>query len=98
VEVEFVKLDRAIVNAAATESGSRAVMMAVAAYARQTGAMVIAEGIEDGDTLEFLQRLDERAGQGECIIQGGQGYGLGRPAEAIDPAPHMPARAFPLAA
>ncbi len=98
VEVEFVKLDRAIVNAAATESGSRAVMMAVAAYARQTGALVIAEGIEDGDTLEFLQQLDERAGQGESIIQGGQGYGLGRPAEAIDPAPQMPAQDIPLAA
>ena len=98
VEVEFVKLDRAIVNAAPTESGSRAVMMAVAAYARQTGALVIAEGIEDGETLEFLQTLDERATHGDSIIQGGQGYGLGRPATEIDPAPQMPARDLPLAA
>jgi diguanylate cyclase (GGDEF)-like protein len=79
VKVEFVKLDRAVVAAAATDRGARAVLMAIAAYARQTGAFVIAEGIEDDETLAFLRSIDERELVGDAVIQGGQGYGLGRP-------------------
>jgi hypothetical protein len=44
---------------------------------RQTGAFVIAEGIEDGDTLQFLRGIDERELSSHTIIQGGQGFGLG---------------------
>jgi diguanylate cyclase (GGDEF)-like protein len=86
VKVEFVKLDRSIVTAASTDPAARGVLMAISTFARQTGAFVIAEGIEDQETLEFLQALDDRAVQGEIVIQGGQGYGLGRPARAIDAA------------
>ena len=85
VEVEFVKLDRTIVTAAPTDPAARAVLMAISTFARQTGALVIAEGIEDRETLDFLQGLDDRASEGETIIQGGQGYGLGRPAATINP-------------
>ena len=42
----------------------------------QTDAFVIAEGIEDDETLEFLLGIDEL---GAALIQGGQGYGLGHP-------------------
>ncbi len=49
IQAEFVKLDRSIITAAATESSARAVLMAMATFARQTGAFVIAEGIEDED-------------------------------------------------
>ena len=59
VKAEFVKLDRSIVAAAATDPGARAMLMAVATYARQTDAFVIAEGIEDDETLEFLHGIDE---------------------------------------
>jgi diguanylate cyclase (GGDEF)-like protein len=76
IDAEFVKLDRSIVVAAPTEPGARAVLMAIATYARQTGAFVIAEGIEDADTLEFLRGLGR---PGSPIIQGGQGVYLGRP-------------------
>jgi diguanylate cyclase (GGDEF)-like protein len=79
VDAEFVKLDRSIVLAAPTEPGARGVLMAMATFARQTGAFVIAEGIEDEETLEFLRGLDDRDLTGEAIIQGGQGFGLGRP-------------------
>jgi diguanylate cyclase (GGDEF)-like protein len=79
VDVDFVKLDRSIVAAAATESGARAVLMAIAAYARQTGAFVIAEGIEDEETLVFLQSIGEAELRADAVIGGGQGYGLGRP-------------------
>jgi EAL domain-containing protein (putative c-di-GMP-specific phosphodiesterase class I) len=59
-------------------------LMAIATYARQTGALVIAEGIEDDETLEFLRGIDEL---GDLVIQGGQGYGLGRPAATIEAMP-----------
>jgi diguanylate cyclase (GGDEF)-like protein len=79
IKAEFVKLDRSIVTAAATEPGARAVLMAMATFARQTGALVIAEGIEDEDTLWFLRTLDEQEFDSEPVVQGGQGFGLGRP-------------------
>jgi diguanylate cyclase (GGDEF)-like protein len=91
VKVEFVKLDRSIVSASPTDPGARAVLMAIATYARQTGAFVIAEGIEDDETLEFLHRIDERELHGEAVIQGGQGYGLGRPLPDIHHVPISPA-------
>jgi EAL domain-containing protein (putative c-di-GMP-specific phosphodiesterase class I) len=83
IAAEFVKLDRSIVAAAPTEPGARAVLMAMATFARQTGAFVIAEGIEDVDTLEFLRDIDERDLLPTTIIQGGQGFGLGRPSVQI---------------
>ena len=77
---EFVKIDRSVVAAAPTEPGARAVLMAMAAFARQTGAFVIAEGIEDQDMLRFLRSIDVRQLTGETVIQGGQGFELGSPA------------------
>ncbi len=83
IDAEFVKLDRSIVAAAPTEPGARAVLMAMATFARQTGAFVIAEGIEDGETLAFLRGLDESDLAMERIVQGGQGFGLGYPAREL---------------
>jgi diguanylate cyclase (GGDEF)-like protein len=76
---EFVKLDRSIVAAAPTDPNARGVLMAMATFARQTGAFVIAEGIEDDDTLQFLRNVDDSDLQLDTIIGGGQGYQLGRP-------------------
>ena len=87
IEAEFVKIDRSIVVAAATEPGARAVLMAMATFARQTGAFVIAEGVEDEDTLRFLHTIDDRTLESDPIIQGGQGYGLGRPSPRITSQP-----------
>ena len=80
VNADFVKIDRSVVLAAPTDRSARAVLMAMATYARQTGSYVIAEGIEDQETLDFLGSIDDRDVRLEQIIQGGQGYGLGRPA------------------
>jgi diguanylate cyclase (GGDEF)-like protein len=79
VDAEYVKLDRSIVSAAATEPNARAVLMAMATFARQTGAFVIAEGIEDEETLEFLRGIEEVEYERGTVIQGGQGFRLGRP-------------------
>jgi hypothetical protein len=51
---------------------------------------VIAEGIEDEDTLQFLRAINEEHElASEAIIQGGQGFGLGRPSHEL--APESPA-------
>ncbi len=83
VDAEFVKLDQSIVAAAATEPNARAVLMAMATFASQTGAFVIAEGVEDEETLAFLRRVDEPVQRAESLIQGAQGFGLGRPSPAM---------------
>jgi hypothetical protein len=75
----FVRIDRGIVAGAPSEPNARAVLLAMATFARQTGAFVIAEGIEDGELLGYVRTIDRLAGDGAAIIQGGQGYGLGRP-------------------
>jgi diguanylate cyclase (GGDEF)-like protein len=79
VGAEYVKIDQSIVAAAATEPNARAVLMAMATFARQTGAFVIAEGIEDEETLEFLRSVEALDARPGAIIQGGQGFELGRP-------------------
>ncbi len=79
IGAEYVKLDQSIVVAASTEPNARAVLMAMATFARQTGAFVIAEGIEDKETLEFLHSMEALDAQPGAIIQGGQGFELGRP-------------------
>ena len=84
IGAEYVKLDQSIVVAAATEPNARAVLMAMATFARQTGAFVIAEGIEDEETLEFLRGVEALDAQPGTIIQGGQGFELGYPS------PQMP--------
>jgi diguanylate cyclase (GGDEF)-like protein len=86
IGAEYVKLDQSIVAAAATEPNARAVLMAMATFARQTGSFVIAEGIEDPETLEFLRGVEALDARPGTIIQGGQGFELGYPS------PKMPTR------
>jgi len=101
VGADFVKIDRSIVSAATIERNARAVLMAMATYARQTGSFVIAEGIEDQETLDFLGEIEDWDLRPDRIIQGGQGYGLGRPGPHLASEPpgllphavlHLPAR------
>jgi len=80
VGAEFVKIDGSIVSAAATEPNARAVLLAMATFAHQTGSFVIAEGIEDAETVEFLRHVHEHAAHTGQIIRGGQGFALGVPA------------------
>jgi diguanylate cyclase (GGDEF)-like protein len=83
VQFDFVKIDRGIVNAAQTETRARGVFFALASYAHQTGAQVIAEGIEDEQTLAFVQGAAKTALTTPVSVQAAQGYHLGRPTETI---------------
>jgi diguanylate cyclase (GGDEF)-like protein len=92
VNAEYVKLDPSIVIAAPTDPSARAVLMAMATFARQTGAFVIAEGIEDEETLHFLRAIDDHDLHVDTIIQGGQGGELGLPSGEIPPDVPTPLR------
>jgi EAL domain-containing protein (putative c-di-GMP-specific phosphodiesterase class I) len=88
VRPDFVKIDRTVVVEARHDAGARAVLAAITAFAAQTGAYVIAEGIEDDEVLDLVRDADGTMGHRAPRIDGGQGYRLGRPA------PVMPERAL----
>jgi EAL domain-containing protein (putative c-di-GMP-specific phosphodiesterase class I) len=67
---EFVKIASSFTQRV-DQVGPRATILAALAFARESGAAVIAEGIEDQRTLELLIELG---------VEYGQGYHLGRPA------------------
>ena len=94
VGADYVKIDQAIVAAAATEPNARAVLLAMATFARQTEAFVIAEGIEDEETLSFLRGVKAVELVPGSIIQGGQGFQLGYPSVAM-PEVEAPAAVAP---
>ena len=78
VQADYVKIDRGIVRSATTERDARAVLLAMATYAHQTGAYVIAAGVESDETLDFLATLEGHHRPGERLVRGGQGFVLGR--------------------
>ena len=85
--VDFIKIDRAVVASAVDDRGARAVMLAIMAFARESGSFVIAEGIESEAMLE-LARDPSPNGEARAIgAQGAQGFLLGRPAPVPDEAP-----------
>jgi diguanylate cyclase (GGDEF)-like protein len=89
IGADYVKLDQAVVAAATTEPNARAVLLAMATFARQTGAFVIAEGIEDEETLAFLRGIEALDVRPETIIQGGQGFELGHPSAQMPSRPAL---------
>ncbi len=77
--VDFVKIDREIIANSSAGGTGRAILLAVMAYAAETGAYVIAEGIETEAMLEHVRHPPQRAGRLAHGVQGAQGYMLGRP-------------------
>jgi diguanylate cyclase (GGDEF)-like protein len=92
LDADFVKLDPSIVIAAPTDPSARAVLLAMATFARQTGSFVIAEGVEDEETLRFLRSIDAQDLHVDTIIQGGQGGELGIPSAEMSPEVPAPLR------
>jgi diguanylate cyclase (GGDEF)-like protein len=92
LDTEFVKLDPSIVIAAPTDPSARAVLLAMATFACQTGAFVIAEGVEDEETLDFLRGIDDHDLHVATVIRGGQGGELGSPSAELPPGVPTPLR------
>ncbi|MDB5039379.1 MAG: sensor-containing diguanylate cyclase/phosphodiesterase [Candidatus Eremiobacteraeota bacterium] len=86
LQFDYVKIDRAIIVKAMGDRSASGVVAAIVAFAKVTGAYVIAEGIEDIPMLDFIDRSKcARAPVGRGI-RGAQGYLLNRPSETL-PAP-----------
>jgi diguanylate cyclase (GGDEF)-like protein len=92
LQPEYVKLDRSVVVGARSDPHARGLLMGVTAFAHETGAFVIAEGIEDDDILDFVNTLPVG---GAPRIPGGQGYGLGRPESRFPRSGSRPPRRAP---
>ncbi|GAC1527379.1 MAG: hypothetical protein NVS2B8_13730 [Vulcanimicrobiaceae bacterium] len=84
--VEFVKIDRSIILKALTDRNARGVMAGIVAIAREIGAYVIAEGIEDAAMLDFVCDRARESDGGRRTIHAVQGYLLLRPSDrAVSP-------------
>jgi EAL domain-containing protein (putative c-di-GMP-specific phosphodiesterase class I) len=81
IRFDYVKIDRSVILDAAKGGPGRAVILAVAAFAREAGAFMIAEGVETTEMLESI-KFDE-AGLRQFWIQGVQGYLLGEPTASM---------------
>ena len=77
--LDFVKIDRSVVTSAARDARAQAVFMGIVAYARRLGTRVIAEGLEDADSLGVLSAEADVDVSLSRDIHGAQGYLLGRP-------------------
>jgi PAS domain S-box-containing protein len=69
----FVKLDRWLVSGLEDDEARQAMIVGLRHFARHTGCLLIAEGIETDRELAAVRSLDIRLGQG---------YALGRPSRA----------------
>ena len=61
---ELIKLDRTLVELAEHEERHRAMVRALCSFAEETGAAVVAEGVETRRQLEMLRGLGVALGQG----------------------------------
>ena len=73
IRPDFLKLSRAMVAGVDGDATREAVLRATAAFAREVGARVVAEGVERAEELEALRAME---------IDYGQGWLFGRPGEA----------------
>jgi EAL domain-containing protein (putative c-di-GMP-specific phosphodiesterase class I) len=80
---DYVKIDRSVVLDAMDGGPGRAIILAIVAFARETGAFMIAEGIETPEMLEAV-KLDAD-GLKRFWIQGVQGFLFGEPRPNLEP-------------
>jgi len=78
IRFDIVKIDLSLVQRGALRDSALAVLRAIRDIGQQSGAMVVAEGIETSDQLEVVQQLE---------LVAGQGYLLGMPTPEISPEP-----------
>lgn len=67
---DMIKIDGTLVRAVGAVPGARALTASLAVFAQEMGICVVAEGIEDGSTIDLLRGLG---------VELGQGFHLGRP-------------------
>lgn len=80
LDFDFVKIDREVLVRAASDVTARGVLVSITAFAGETGACVIAEGIED-EAMWELARHPSPGGHQNPGAQGVQGFFFGRPGQ-----------------
>lgn len=83
LDVDLVKIDGSYVREALTAPNGKAFLKAMAGLCADLGVDVVAEMIEDRETVDFLR---------SCGVQFGQGYLFGKPALASTGGPAMAAK------
>jgi len=81
--LQFLKIDIAFVRDLTSNSANRHLIKAIVGLARDFGYRTIAEGVEDGQTLDLLKELG---------VDMAQGYYLGRPAPIAQGSPSTSTR------
>lgn len=64
---DLIKLDRRLTTQIARDDRRRALARALVAFAEEVGASVVAEGIENGESLSILRRFGVGFGQGDFL-------------------------------
>ena len=82
MKFDYVKIDRSVILDAINGGPGRAVVLAIVAFARESGAYMIAEGIENKAMLDTIQ-FDED-GLRKFWVQGVQGYLFGKPRRSVE--------------
>lgn len=83
---DILKLDIGLTSGIDADPARRALSTALVSFAKEIGAIIIAEGIETFEELETLRALN---------VPWGQGYYLGRPGEVPLTTRHLALRAVP---
>lgn len=85
MEVDFVKVDKSVIESAAEPGRGRAVLAAMLAFCNESGTLVVAEGIEDGVMLATVRAASTAVAPGNtALIHAVQGFLFGRPAPASE--------------
>jgi EAL domain-containing protein (putative c-di-GMP-specific phosphodiesterase class I) len=84
LQPDIIKLDIALTRGVDTDPVRRALASALVGFARDTGSVIVAEGIETSAELAALQRLG---------VPLGQGFYLARPGDLPLPAVNLSAAA-----
>jgi EAL domain-containing protein (putative c-di-GMP-specific phosphodiesterase class I) len=79
IRFDFVKIDRLLIVDAMVNREARGVLAGIMAIARASGSYVIAEGIETGEMLDFVNAAHLPSRERPPGVRGVQGYLLGRP-------------------
>ncbi len=69
---DFIKLDRSLISGLDRDRNCRALVSALAAFARESGATVIAEGVERPEEMEGLRDADVDLAQGWLFSRPGR--------------------------
>lgn len=80
--VDYLKIDRSIVTRAPTDRSCRAVLAGIAAIAAETGSVLVAEGVETPEVLQFVLRHGALPGDRHGKIRAVQGFLIAEPAPA----------------